>query len=126
MKNVLKSLLLCSLVSGTAFADTYHYKDIIVGGRASTMGGAYNAMSDDASGSFYNPAGLAMTSGDSISGSAKIFNNTTTTYESTIGSNDWIRERNNLMANFFGIVKKYGKHTVALSYAVLMALLYYG
>ena len=45
-------------ISSNAFADGYHYNNILIGDRASGMGGAYTAISDDASGLFYNPAGI--------------------------------------------------------------------
>lgn len=43
----------------TARADDTHYQDILVGGRAIGLGGAYTSIADDPSGPFYNPAGLA-------------------------------------------------------------------
>lgn len=42
-----------------AHADDTHYQDYIVGGRAIGMGGAFAAISDDPSGLYYNPAGIA-------------------------------------------------------------------
>ena len=99
-------------------ADTSHYKDIVLGGRASTMGGAYIAISDDASGTYYNPAGLSLTTGDSISGSAKILNYTSSTYEQVIGSYNWERSSNDFIANFFGVIKKMWGKTFAFSYAI--------
>ncbi len=47
------------LSPGSARADDTHYQDFIVGGRAVVLGGAYTAISDDPSGIYYNPAGLA-------------------------------------------------------------------
>ena len=46
-------------VANTAFADDTHYQDYIVGGRAAGLAGAFTSLSDDPSGIFYNPAGLA-------------------------------------------------------------------
>ena len=43
--------------SGIAFKDIgggEHYKSILIGGRAATMGGAFKGVSDDASGVYYN------------------------------------------------------------------------
>jgi long-chain fatty acid transport protein len=45
--------------AGAARADDTHYQDILVGGRAIGLGGAYTSIADDPSGPFYNPAGLA-------------------------------------------------------------------
>ena len=115
-RKIIAGALTCfSLIS---FADEFHYKDMLLGGRASTMGGAYTAISDDASGSYYNPAGLALSQGDSLSGSAKVFNDTETTYKETIEKNDWVRNSNDLIANFFGVIKKLGEHTLAFSMSV--------
>ena len=46
------------LVSQLLYANTDNYKNILIGDRASTMAGAFSAISDDSSGVFYNPAGL--------------------------------------------------------------------
>src|SRR3989338_10609470 len=55
------------------FADEYHYNNIIIGDRASGMGGAYTAISDDPSGLYYNPAGIAFSFGRSLSGGAQAY-----------------------------------------------------
>lgn len=111
-------IFICSAFTLNLMADEFHYKDMLIGGRAATMGGAYTAISDDATGTYYNPAGLALIQGDSISGSAKIFNDSLTTYDQVIGKNDWVRKNNNLLANFFGIVKKMKNHVFAFSMAI--------
>ena len=41
-----------------ARADDSHYQDILVGGRAIGLGGAFTSIADDPSGMYYNPAGL--------------------------------------------------------------------
>ena len=56
--------------STAAWADSYHYKNLIVGDRASGMGGAYTAISDDPSGLYYNPAGIVYSQGTNVSASA--------------------------------------------------------
>ena len=53
--------LLMLLVAGhstSVLADEYHYNNMLIGDRASGMGGAYTAVSDDATGMFYNPAAI--------------------------------------------------------------------
>jgi len=55
------------------FGDDTHYKDMLFGGRAAGMGGTYIAISDDAAGCFYNPAGTVYAYEDSISGSGNAF-----------------------------------------------------
>jgi len=107
-----------SLLSTYAAADMDHYTNTLLGGRASTMGGAYNAISDDASGAFYNPAGLSFATSSSFSGSANTYSTSKSTYKDTIDDRDWQRDSSNLKPNFFGVVQKKNNHTFALSYAV--------
>jgi len=102
----------------TLFADNTHYKNILVGARAATMGGAYIGISDDAAGSYYNPAGLSYAFGDSLSGSGNAYHSLKTNYKKAIGNKDWDRESSVLLPNFFGLIKKLGSTTLALSYIV--------
>ncbi|MFZ4713648.1 MAG: OmpP1/FadL family transporter [Bacteriovoracaceae bacterium] len=102
----------------SAYADMEHNKNTLIGGRAATLAGAYTAISDDASGAFYNPAGLTFASGNSFSGSANVYSIKNSTYRETIGANDWVRKSNNLKPNFFGVVQKHKQDTFALSYAL--------
>ncbi|MBF0363640.1 MAG: outer membrane protein transport protein [Oligoflexia bacterium] len=111
-------LFLFILPLALCWADGDHYKNALIGGRAATMGGAYVAISDDASGSYYNPGGLAYASGSSISGSANTYYISKAKYKNTIGNRDWDRENINLLPNFFGIVQKFEKFSFGLSYVV--------
>lgn len=54
-KAVVLALLLCTFPSR---ADDARYQDFPVGSRATALGGAFAALSDDPSGLFYNPAGI--------------------------------------------------------------------
>jgi hypothetical protein len=49
----------CVCVSWCVYADDTHYQDYVLGGRSVGLGGAYTALSDDPSGVYFNPAGLA-------------------------------------------------------------------
>ncbi|MFH1131980.1 MAG: hypothetical protein V1754_11635 [Pseudomonadota bacterium] len=55
------------------FADDNHYQNYLLGERAVGLGGAFTAISDDSSGAFYNPAGLAETPHSSLSLSAAMY-----------------------------------------------------
>ncbi len=99
-------------------ADEYHYKNVLVGDRAATMGGAYVAVSDDSSGAYYNPAGIAFAYGDSVSGSGNAYHSTNTQYKKAIGNNDWERDSTTILPNFFGMIKKFGSLTASISYIV--------
>ena len=104
--------------AGTAAADEYHYTNLLIGDRALGMGGAYTAISDDATGLYYNPAGIAYTAGRSISASVNAYYNTEKTYKSVIGGNGWVRKSSSLLPNYFGVVQPVGKFKVGISYAV--------
>lgn len=108
-----------SLFAMPAYADEYHYNNILIGDRAAGMGGAYTAISDDPSGLYYNPAGIAYAQGSNISGSANAFHQTKTVYKSALGSgNDYERNSSALLPNFFGIIQPLGKGKIGFSYAV--------
>lgn len=114
-----KIFILVLLFSSNAFSDMEHYKDVLIGGRAATMGGAYTGVSDDASGSFYNPAGLNFANMSSFSGSANTYTINKTKYQKAIGDRDWDRDSSNLMPNFFGVVQKGKDSAFGFSYAVV-------
>ena len=59
--------LVLAVLSPPARADDNHYQNFLVGERAASIGGAYTALSDDASGAYYNPAGLAQLKATSAS-----------------------------------------------------------
>lgn len=110
---------LCSLSALPAWADEYHYNNILIGDRAAGMGGAYTAISDDPSGLYYNPAGIAYVQGTNVSVSANAFHQTSTVYKSALGSgNDYERKSSALLPNFFGIIQPLGKARIGFSYAV--------
>lgn len=102
----------------SAQADEFHYTNLLIGDRASGMGGAYTAVSDDATGLYYNPAGAAYTMGRSISASVNAYYSTEKKYKSVIGGNGWVRKSSSLLPNYFGVVQPLGRVKVGLSYAV--------
>ncbi len=106
------------LFVNTAEADEYHYTNLLVGDRASGMGGAYVAVSDDATGLYYNPAGIAYVTGRSISASVNAHYSTTKEYKDVIDGNGWVRTSSSLLPNYFGVVQPIGKLKVGISYAV--------
>ncbi len=76
MKLRMITLLALFLVPGTCFSDTplgwfdreasdvgFAFLKLEIGGRAAGMGGAYSAICDDATSSYWNPAGLARADG---------------------------------------------------------------
>ncbi|MCB0378698.1 MAG: outer membrane protein transport protein [Bdellovibrionales bacterium] len=71
-------ILLCTPGAFAAFAN---YNNMLIGERASGMGGAFTALTDDSSAAgFYNPASLVRIEGTTVSASATVFNKFDTTY----------------------------------------------
>ena len=102
----------------TAMADDFHYTNLLIGDRASGMAGAYTAVSDDATGLYYNPAGIAYTMGRSFSASVNAYYNTEKKYKDVLEGNGWVRTSSSLLPNYFGVVQPMGKFKVGISYAV--------
>ena len=100
------------------YADDYHYNNALIGDRAAGMGGAYIAVSDDPSGMFYNPAGLAYSTGRNLSASVNAYYHLQKKYEGVIGGNGWTRTSSALLPNFFGIIQPVGNIKLGFSYAV--------
>lgn len=120
LKKAILSVLTGLVISGQSFADEHHYKDILIGDRAAGLGGAYTAVSDDASGLYYNPAGIVYATSSKISGSVNAYNYKTTEY-SNINSSDhkWTRTSSGMVANYFGATQPIGdKSTIGFSIAI--------
>ncbi len=104
-------------------ADEYHYINSLPGERAAGMGGAYIAVSDDPSGCFYNPAGIALASARRLSISVNAYNISTKTYKDALHKTtgegeDWELRSSRLIPNFFGVIQRFGPGIIGFSYAV--------
>lgn len=106
LRVLLVLLLGISIYSFLANADQFHYSNILKGDRAMGLGGAFCAVSDDASGIVYNPAGLAFALSNDISGSANAFYSKKITYKKTIGPKDFVENSDGNLAPFFGGLQK--------------------
>lgn len=117
------ALMACLTIQG-AQADQYHYTNLLIGDRASGLGGAYTAIADDPSGLFYNPAGIIYGSDSNVSGSMNAYQMSSTTYENVLGgAHDWTRNSSALVPNFFGVFQPFGKGKLGFSYAVTDSVL---
>jgi long-chain fatty acid transport protein len=106
-------------LAGASGADEFHYTNLLIGDRASGMGGAYTAVSDDATGLYYNPAGIVYSSGRNISASVNAYYATEKQYSSVISGHGWERTSASLLPNYFGVVQPLGsKIKIGISYAV--------
>jgi hypothetical protein len=106
------------LAANAAYADQNHYNDILIGDRASGMGGAYTAISDDPSGMYYNPAGIVYSPDTNTSSSALAYQLKTKRYANAIAGKDWIRNSSSFVPNFFGVLQPIGDGYFGLSYAM--------
>lgn len=100
------ALATLSLLSASAYADQFHYSNLVVGERAMGLGGAFTAVADDASAIIYNPAGLGFALSNDLSGSANAFYQRKVTYKNTIGSKDFEEKSGGTLAPFFGGLQK--------------------
>src|SRR5258708_2226128 len=68
-------LLIATLaaVPAIAHADDSNFRPYLIGARAAGMGGAYTALADDGTGSYYNPGGVAFAAQPSLSLSASVY-----------------------------------------------------
>lgn len=111
-------LPLCFAFAVSAGADETHYNTTIIGERPAGMGGAYTAVSDDASGLYYNPAGTVFSPGSNLSASVNAFSTYSKTYEGAVGSYNYVRQSQSFQPNFFGVVQHTPFGTVGFSYAI--------
>jgi len=124
-------LLIACLYSERAVANEFNYQDIIVGERALGMGGAYAALSDDPTGSYYNPAGLATALSSSISANLNVYGfekrEIENGYTTFLGSANLNSETMPTVPTTFGIMRKLGprlyedgpkQHAIAFSMLV--------
>jgi long-subunit fatty acid transport protein len=110
--------LLLALCHSNLLADDLHYNNILIGDRASGLAGAYTAISDDASGLFYNPAGIVFTESLQLSASANALYSTELVYKDVLNGGDWKRKSDSIVPNYFGMTTKLGNGYLGFSYAV--------
>ncbi len=79
---ILMCLFLIYSSNGYAiFVQGLHYKGVLIGDRSVGMGGAFTAIADDPSGSYYNPAGLAFSQSSDIQASVTAYKRSVITYK---------------------------------------------
>ncbi len=87
-----------------AFANQFsaNQRNILPGGRAALMGGAFTALSDDSSGAYYNPAGLAFSPGREVSISGLSYFNNNLVYRSAVDGQDFTEKSSGTTTTFIG------------------------
>ena len=90
----------------------YNYYNDIVGDRATGMGGAYTAISDDPSGAWYNPAGLVFSMDNQISLSVNSYQDKGLTIERAFEfggrMHPYKQNISTFYPSFFGVVQSLG------------------
>jgi long-chain fatty acid transport protein len=73
------------LASASARADDCNFRPYLIGSRAAGMGGAFTALSDDGSGAYYNPGGVAFVKTPQLSLSGSVYGLSRGTYADMLG-----------------------------------------
>ncbi len=73
LNKILRLIVPLLLFPAALYADFYNNRNVLLGERAALMGGAYTALSEDVSGAFYNPAGLAFMDSSALSLNASLY-----------------------------------------------------
>lgn len=124
LKIIYASILI--LLTGSVscgMADDFHFVNQLIGERAAGLGGAYTAISDNAAGCYYNPAGIVYNIGSDFSASVNAFSTSTKTYKGALKTvdgkdQDWEKVSSVILPNFFGTVYSFKSFKVGFSYAV--------
>ena len=92
-------------------------RNIIPGGRAAQLGGAYTALSDDPSGLFYNPAGMVFGRGIDLSLSANTYFEKKISFKGAVNGKDFTERSTGFFPSFLGSHLKLG--SVSLGWALV-------
>jgi long-subunit fatty acid transport protein len=122
-KNLILGFIFFICFSSVISGDQFHYLDIHVGERASGLAGAFSAISDDPSGAFYNPAGLAFTNKSYFSVSTNTFSYSKSTYfdvfkDAENENNNWESDAASFIPNYFGLLQDYEDFKIAFSFII--------
>ncbi len=85
-----------------ALAERVRDFDSIIGADAASLGGAYTAISEDASGVFYNPGGIAFSKTQGVSLTSSSLDRNELFYENALGNRDLIIKSGGFDSNFLG------------------------
>lgn len=122
-----KFVILSTFVLATQWPDTLwaqqhaHQRNLLPGGRASALGGAFTALSDDPSGGYYNPAGIINAPRNEVSASSNAYRESLTTYADAVAGEDFVETSNAIYPSFLGGLYKTGSLAGAWSYMTLDA-----
>lgn len=72
MRSLLRALACLALACVPASADMFNHKIILVGDKGAALGGAFTGLADDATATYYNPAGLTQIKNIKLNVSAQV------------------------------------------------------
>ncbi len=72
MRSIPKAGIVLAVFSMAAHADLYNHKIVLVGDKGAALGGAFSGLADDATATFYNPAGLTQIKNIKLNVSAQV------------------------------------------------------
>ena len=114
---------LAGSLSPAAFGNTYqsmgNQRNILPGGRSALLGGAYEAVADDSTAAYYNPAGLALIKERRIQLSVTGYRTATTTYEDAIDGRPFKESSSGFFPNFIGGSEQLGPIRVGYAFLTL-------
>jgi hypothetical protein len=99
-------------------ADEFHFNTFPVGERPSGLAGAYTALSNDAPGLYYNPAGIVRGT-DQVTASIYAYTKSTTEYKDVFGNTKWTKDNGEFVPGFFGFTHTLPKGTLGFSVAIV-------
>lgn len=109
----------CRLFADLAQQHMSHQRLVIPGGRSALLGGAYTALSDDPSGSYYNPAGLSFAKNNEITVNSWIQDASEVVFKGAVNGEDFHEESATRYASFVGGIFKHGIFTGGYSVVAL-------
>ncbi|QOL25533.1 hypothetical protein LP316_14745 [Thalassotalea sp. LPB0316] len=104
-------------VSSVSVADEYHYNNLLVGGEAVSLGGAYTALANDLSVMHYNVAGLSWVKRNKTASINTLAWERTDFEEVFTNGQDFNREAFSVIPGLFGVRAQSGKWSYAASIA---------
>jgi long-chain fatty acid transport protein len=112
----------CALAAPAARADVFepmaNQRNILPGGRAALLGGAFTAVADDSSASYYNPAGLAFLPESRVEITTSAYRDSSLTYEKAVNEAPFREGSEVIYPSFVGGTTRLGDR-LALGYAFL-------
>lgn len=103
------------LMAGGLSSVDFNYINDHFGDRATGLGGAYTAISDDPSGAYYNPAGIVFAFDNQISLSVNSYKYKHIEFEKAVPGASYEQEISSFYPSFFGVVQTLGSIKLAFT-----------